>query len=142
MDEQILPFTNISHPAPHRHRVSLGALVFGIAGAPLAWNVELLAGAALAGHQCYPRDIPLSLPRWTGTWEFLLTLSLAAIVLGLSAGGVAWHSWGRVRDEMSGSGGEGRTRFLALSGMLCSGLFLLALLFTLAVVWLVPLCST
>lgn len=143
MSERRLPFTSIAHPAPHRQRVGMLALGFGIVGAPLAWNIELLAGAALSGHQCFPRYLPLAVPLWTGTWGFLLATSVVAIVMGIAAGLVAWRSWRRTRDEKPGSvhGGEGRTRFMAMCGLLSSGLFLVALVFTLAAIVLVPLCS-
>jgi hypothetical protein len=143
MSERGLPFTNIAHPAPHRHRVGLLALCFGIVGAPLAWSIELLTGSALTGHQCFPRYLPRVLPMWAGTWGFLLGMSIAAFVLAIAAVLVAWRSWQRTSDEKPGSahGGEGRTRFMAMSGLICSGLFLLALLFTLAVILLVPLCG-
>jgi hypothetical protein len=143
MSEPRLPFTNLAHPAPHRHRVGLLALCFGIVGAPLAWNIELLVGTALTGHQCFPRYMPRALPMWTGTWGFLLGMSIAAFVLAIAAALVAWRSWQRTSDETPGSAhsGEGRTRFMAMSGLICSGLFLLALLFTLAAILLVPVCS-
>jgi hypothetical protein len=143
MTEQPLPLTNIMHPAPDGNRVGLLALCFGIVGAPLAWNVELLAGAALTGHQCFPHYLPRALPMWTGTWGFLLGMSIAAFVLAIAAALVAWRSWRRSSDEKPGSvhSGEGRTRFMAMSGLMCSGLFLLALLFTLGAILLVPICS-
>jgi hypothetical protein len=143
MSEPRLSFTNIAHPAPHRKRVGMLALGFGIVGAPLAWNIELLVGTALSGQQCFPRYLPLAVPLWTGTWGFLLAMSVAAIVMAIAAGLVSWRSWRRTRDEKPGSvyGGNGRTRFMAMCGLLCSGLFLIALVFTLAAVLLVPLCS-
>lgn len=138
-----LPTTHAEHPAPHRHRVGLLALAFGIVGAPLAWNIELLVGVALSGHQCYPRYMPLAIPLWTGTWGFLLTMSLVALALGILAGLVSWRSWNRTHDEKpsSAQGGDGRTRFMALCGLLSSGLFLVALVFTILVVFMVPLCT-
>lgn len=118
-------------------------MAFGIVGAPLAWNIELLVGVSLSGHACYPRYMPLAVPLWSGTWGFLLAMSFVALVLGILAGMVSWHSWKRTRDEKPGSahGGEGRARFMALCGLLSSGLFLVALVFTILVVFMVPLCT-
>jgi hypothetical protein len=144
MSERMSSATNIEHPAPHRHRVGLLALGFGLVGAPLAWNIELLVGTALSGHQCYPRYLPLAVPLWTGTGAVLLAMSLVALALGVAATLVSWRCWMRTRDEKPAGaafGGNGRTRFLALSGLLTSGLFLVALVFTIAAVVLVPLCS-
>lgn len=143
MSDQSLPFTEVEHPAPHRHRVGLLALGFGIVGAPLAWDIELLAGVALSGRQCYPSDSPLAIPMWEGTWWFLLTMSFIAIAVGLFAALVAWRNWQRTHDESpkDAYSGDGRTRFMALCGLLSSGLFLVALVFTMAILFLVPLCN-
>jgi len=143
MSDETLVLTHLGHPAPHRHRVGLLALGFGIVGAPLAWNIELLVGVALSGHECYPRYLPLSVPLWNGTWSALLVISIIAIALGIVAGLVSWRSWSRTRDESpkEAHSGDGRTRFMAMCGLLSSGLFLVALAFTIAVVLLVPLCK-
>lgn len=143
MSRQRRPVTDIAHPAPHRHRVGLLALGFGLLGAPLAWNIALLAGTATSGYQCFPRHKPLALPLWAGTRGALLTMCVVALALGVAAALVAWRNWRRTRDEKSGPAhaGEGRTRFMALCGLLVSGLFLIALLFTLAAIVLVPLCN-
>lgn len=118
------------------------ALGFGILGAPLAWNVELLVGSALSGYQCFPRYVLLAAPGWTGTWGLLLLMSLIAIIVAIAATLVSWRSWRRTCDEKPGSvhSGDGRTRFMAMCGLLCSGLFMIALLFTLAAIVLVPVC--
>lgn len=138
-----MPASNIEHPAPARHRVGLIALMFGIVGAPLGWTLQLLAGTALSGHQCYPRYFPLAVPLWTGTGWVLMTMTVLGLVLAVIAGVVSWRNWGRTRDEKPGPahGGEGRTRFMALSGLLSSGLFIIAIVFTVAAIALVPLCS-
>ena len=143
MSKQRLPVTDIAHPVPHRHRVGLLALGFALLGAPLAWNIALLAGSAVSGYQCFPRHEPLALPLWAGTRDTLLAMCVVALALGVAAALVAWRNWRRTRDEKPGTAhaGEGRTRFMALCGLLCSGLFLIALLFTLAAVVLVPLCN-
>jgi len=136
-----------SHPAPHRHRVSLFALFFGIVAAPAAWNAQLLFSTALSGHACYPRDALLAAPVWSSLWRVLLAISLIAIVISVASGATAIRSWLRARDESAGSGhhlvntGEGRTRFLAMFGILTSLLFLVAILFATAVIFLVPLCT-
>ena len=73
--------------------------------------------------------------------------SLIAIVISVASGATAVRSWLRTRDESAGSGhhlvdaGEGRTRFLAMFGILTSLLFLIATLFATAVIFLVPLCT-
>lgn len=136
-----------THPAPHRHKVSLFALFFGIVAAPAAWNAQILFSTALSGHACYPRDALLAAPVWSSLWRILLAISLIAIVISVASGATALRSWLRTRDELAGSGhhlvdtGEGRTRFLAMFGMLTSLLFLIATLFATSVIFLVPLCT-
>jgi hypothetical protein len=147
MSEHILPPINISHPAPQRDRVKLAALLFGIAAAPAAWNAQLLCSVALSGHACYPQDHLLAIPLWGNLWWLLLAISVIGIVLALCGGAMAWKSWRRTYDESPGSAhhlldrGEGRTRFMAMSGILTSVLFLIALVFGTGALFLVPLCG-
>jgi membrane protein implicated in regulation of membrane protease activity len=147
MDAHTLPPLRISHPAPQRDRVGLTALLFGIAAPPIAWSAQLLLSVALSGYACYPRNRFLAAPLWGGLWSILLAISVAGIVLAIIAGLVAWRSWRRTRDERPGSAhhlldrGDGRTRFMAMCGILASTLFLVALVFGIAALYLVPLCG-
>lgn len=147
MTIQALPPINVSHPAQHRGRIGLAALLFGIAAAPVAWDTQLLFSVALSGHACYPRNKLLAAPLWSGLWSILLAISLAGIVLAIVGGLVAWRSWRHTREESPGSAhhllesGDGRTRFMAMCGMLTSALFLVALVFGTAALFLVPLCG-
>jgi hypothetical protein len=65
----------------------------------------------------------------------------------LVAAGVAVYNWRKTRHEMSGSAhyllevGEGRTRFLAMFGVFTSGGFLIAFIFSAAMLFLIPLCE-
>src|SRR5665213_997798 len=147
MTEQTLPPLDIGHPAPQRKHVGLAALLFGIAAAPAAWNAQLLLSVALSGHACYPRDALLSVPLWSGLWSILLAISLVGIMVAVAGVLVAWRSWRHTFDEREGSAhqlldlGEGRTRFMAMCGILSSALFLVALVFATAALYLVPLCG-
>jgi hypothetical protein len=135
------------HPAPHRSRVGLLALLFGIAAAPLAWNLQILFNSALSGFVCYPHAAPLAAPLFPGSRPIMIAVNLAGIVTALIAGLVSWQSWSGTCAERPGSFhhlldlGEGRTRFMATVGMLTSALFLIALAFGLAVLYLVPPCG-
>jgi hypothetical protein len=146
MAPEDLSQVSIKHAAPHRHRVSLTALFFGLAAAPTAWNAQLLFSVALSAHACYPRDVPLALPIWSGLWWILLAIGAAGMALAIAGGLVSWRSWRLTFEEAPGSAhhlldlGEGRTRFLAMFGVLASFLFALALLFATAAVFVVPLC--
>jgi hypothetical protein len=141
------PPGNVHHPAPGRDRINLGTLWFGLVAAPLAWSVQMLASSALVGRDCYPHEIPLATPLWRGLWPVLLGICLVCIAVAISGGVTALRSWQQTRQEHPDSvhglltRGEGRTRFMAMSGVLISLLFLLALLFSSGAVFAVSLCG-
>jgi hypothetical protein len=83
-------------------------------------------------------------------------VSLAAILVCLAGVAVSWRDWMRTRDEHhSRSGkagehgqpaalletGEGRTRFMALSGVLTSATFLIVVIAHTASIFLVSPCQ-
>ena len=132
-----------AHPAPARDQVSQGLLWFGLAGGPAAWTVQTLVDLAVTSHGCYPRLFPLEAPILAGLRGIVTTVSLAALIVCLVAAFAATRSWSQTRHEHqanSGAGekhgpeaalletGEGRTRFLALSGLLTSIVFTIAVL--------------
>lgn len=147
MVDDAVPSIEMNHPAPQRHRAGLAALLFGICAAPVAWNVQLLLSTALSGHDCYPREHLLAAPLWNGLSPVLLAISVAGIAMAIAGGVVSWRSWRRTYDESPGSvhhlvdRGEGRTRFMAMCGILTSALFLVALVFGTIAFYLVPLCG-
>lgn len=135
------------HPAPHRGRVSLTMLAIGLAGAPLAWSVQIVVGYAIAAYACYPQRMSLAAPVLTGLKSQLAVLSVAAIVLAAICTFVAYRSWHATRGEQPGDQhallehGEGRTRFMALCGLITSASFLVLLVFTSVVLALVQPCG-
>lgn len=111
--------------------VGLGALWFGLLAAPLAWSAQLMADYALIAHSCFPA---------TGQRDTLLYPSVAAIVLILSALAiltaiagivVAARSYRRIGGDHPADRTQfhdapiavGRARFMALTGVLASTLF-------------------
>jgi len=144
------------HPAPERERASLGALWFGFFGAPAAWTVQVLVNLALASHACFPALFPLAAPVTGGLRVITFAVSLVAVAVGTAATVVAWRTWRRTRGEhqhASGRGrehapgsalletGEGRTRFMALAGVLTSVTFLLVSILNTAAIFLVGPCA-
>lgn len=144
-----------THPAPARGVVSPMSLWFGLFGGPAAWTVQTLVNTALAAHGCYPRLTPTEHPVTGGLFAITLIVSLAAVAVSVVALLVAWRSWSRTRQEhqeKSGGAsehaeqhaaletGEGRTRFMALSGVLMSTTFLVAVLAHTASVLFVGAC--
>jgi hypothetical protein len=130
------------HPAPERAQVTLAALWFGLFGAPAAWTVQTLVDLAVAAHGCFPRLEPLAAPT-TGVRWLTGLVSVLAIAACTAAAVVAWRSWSRTRHEHQGASdtgrtqargsaaletGEGRTRFMALAGLMTSVTFLLVTL--------------
>jgi hypothetical protein len=144
------------HPAPARGRASLAALWFGLFGAPAAWSVQTLVNVPLAAHGCFPRLRPVASPVTGGLRGLAFAVSLATLAACVAAVLVAWRSWRGTRAEhqaSSGRGerhdastalletGEGRTRFMALAGVLTSVTFLIVSLAHAAAIFLVLPCG-
>ena len=135
MAERITPASDTPHPAPHRERTRLFWLWFGIFAGPVAWNLQLLIASAITGHACYPAMDPLGPPAGRHLAPLMACIDAIGIVIAVAALLVSIGHWRRVRHEKQGTGqhlldeGEGRTRFLAMLGILNSLLFLVALLF-------------
>jgi hypothetical protein len=149
------PMSAASHPAPARARVSARALWFGLAGGFVAWSVQTITNLSLASHACYPRLFPLAAPVVGGLRGIAFGVSIVALIVCAAAAATAWRSWAATRDEhQEGSGagkthapahaaletGEGRTRFMALAGVLTSTTFLLVSLVHAASLFLVMPC--
>jgi len=145
-----------THPAPARGRVGAGALWFGLAGGFVAWSLMTLANLSVASHSCYPQLFPLVQPSVPGTRGITFGISLVAIVVCVAATATSWRSWRATREEhqeTTGAGkahapehalletGEGRTRFMALAGVLASGTFVLVSLVHAASIFLVTPCG-
>jgi len=138
------------HPSPHRRRVSLAGQLFGVAVGPAAWIAQLVAGYGLSSYACYPGNTPLQSPPDGGEHLLLLVINLVCLALAGAGLAVSWSSWRRTRDEMPGRAagmletGEGRSRFLAICGVLSAAGFAVAILFNLpsalalATCWSIP----
>ncbi len=135
------------HPSPH-HALVLGwNLWFAIVGAPMAWVMQLTVNSVLAGNACYPHDVPLAQPAWAGLLQASTAVEAVALLICLWAGATAWRNWRRSRAEAPGDGhqaiasGDGRTRFMAMVGLMSSGVFFLATLIAFGFIGTVPPCS-
>lgn len=135
------------HLASRRHGVRLRALWFGLFGGPAFWTVQLLVNYVVTAHFCYPKDLPLPEPTYGGMWAIVVVVNGLMLLGTLGAGATAFACWRRARAEMSGrhnellEDGTGRTRFMAYSGMLTSGLFLFAIIMSSMSSFIVPACS-
>jgi hypothetical protein len=137
----------IAHPAPHRDRAALAELAFALAAAPLAWGAQLVIGYGVASHVCFAESAPRAASlSWAGAVP-LLVVELIAIVVATVSAAVAYRLWRATREEASGGtramveAGRGRTRFLALWGLMTSLGFLGAIVFSLIGLLVVPLCG-
>ena len=141
------PPTAAAEPAPAGHRVGIRALWFGLFGAAVAWSIQELAGYAVIAHACYPSWEPRFIPNASGVWTVTLVVSALMLLLGVGAGLTAYRSWRRTSQEHPDSGaqhlevGEGRARFMAVSGVIVSGILLLNLIMNALVLFLVPPCG-
>ncbi len=121
-----------SHPSPHRHQVAPWSLWFELIGAPIAWLLQLSVSVSMGGYACYPHDAPLAAPLWGNLVGMILWVEVIALLICLAAGVVSYLNWRRTSREKPGDahnvlgGGDGRSRFLAMAGMLVSVLFLIA----------------
>ena len=159
MTDAAVPATSreSGHPAPQRVRVALASLWFGIFGGPVAWSIQTLVNTPVAAHGCFPRLEPLDKPVIGSVSGIAFVVSLFAIVACLAALGVSVRTWSRTRaerQESAGSGrqhdpgtalaetGEGRTRFMALCGVLASLTFLVLVVIHAASIFLVSPCAS
>lgn len=132
-----------AHPAPHRHKVAAGLLWFGLCGAPLAWiGLEMFSYVLSMGVCTSQADAHTG-----ATWTAMLAASIVAGLIALAAIVVAVNNWRKTRHESQGSAhnllevGEGRTRFLAMCGLLTSAGFIVAFIFSATTLLVVPLCK-
>jgi hypothetical protein len=109
--------------------------------------VVVIAGFAVTAHGCYPRSIPLADSVIGGMRVIAIIITAIATAVSVAAGVVSLGSWRRTSSEMAGQKhallevGEGRTRFMALSGVLVSALFLLAIVLNFLSIAFVPPCT-
>jgi hypothetical protein len=139
-------FLETKHPAPERNKASLWSLSFSLAAPPLAWSVQSIVGYGISSEACYPGDTPLALPLFSGMWKLLLGINGVALVVGALGVAIAYRNWRATRRELGGNPerllerGEGRTRFLAMCGLLLGAGFVVATAFSSVTLLLSPLC--
>jgi len=139
-----------THPSPHHDRVDHAWLFAALAAGPAAWIVQLIAGYAIASVACTAQRAAggASGFAFAGEPAWLIALNLAALVVVVAGGVYCRIAWNRTANEKAGGPeaaltiGSGRTRFLAVWGMMSSVGFSLAVLFDTIEPLLVPGCWT
>ncbi|MFN2571111.1 MAG: hypothetical protein ABR537_05790 [Gemmatimonadales bacterium] len=130
------PRTFDDHPAPKRHRVPIGALWFGILGAPAAWSTHTLLATLINSTACIAREPvqpPAGVQAGSATWIVLVVSTVVLLGVAFAALFIATRSWTVTREHPAEKSelleiGEGRARFMAMSGILLGVLFTLVLL--------------
>jgi hypothetical protein len=125
--------------------------MYGLLIPPLAWAIELYLNFGLASHACFPDGAPRAsfLAGWEGIWTVLVAVSIVCAVIcaiGLISSGYSWRSLSRERPPAEVIGevprpSEGRLRAFAVSGLIVSGLFAVAILFDSLYLWALSTCS-
>src|SRR5665213_1954124 len=59
--DEVMTDASATHPAPHRHRVSFIALMFGMIAAPIFWLGQLMLGYGVSAVVCYGSDHPTTI---------------------------------------------------------------------------------
>ena len=103
----------------------------------------------MASWPCFPEEQRNLVPRagygWTGA--AIITVSIAACIISVAAFLVSRRAYNRVRNESHGDHqhlmavGGGRTRFLALWGMIFSAAFAAGIALNVVAHFLLPRCA-
>lgn len=137
-----------AHPAPGRGQVRGLRLLIGLCGAPLAWVAQMSLSEPLSAQTCYPASHPLASPLWPSAHALLLVVSAVCLLAGCVATVVAWQAWRSTRHETTSNAadamhsGSGRTRFLALMGVMTSAMFVAAIIFSALGATLMSACGS
>ena len=78
MSDAVGPEREISHPSPHRERVSGVRLLLALTLAPLAWLAQLQASYFFSSEACFPSDYQRSGARSPGSGSSCSSSTLAA----------------------------------------------------------------
>ena len=143
------PGSLTNHPVLHHDPVSAFQSAFGLLGGPGAWFAQLCAGYAMASWPCFPREEHRVLPEagYAWTWTAIVAVSVVAIGISFAAFAVSRRTYERVQSESRGGHqhlvdvGSGRTRFLALWGMVLGASFAVATAMTLIAFFVLPRCA-
>lgn len=122
--------------APGVPRPAMRYLLTGLLVAPLAWLVQMLIAETLAAQACFPFDHPLSAPLVPWMRPALIAISTVCLAAGVFGSLSAWRNLRKIGPKRSGSLSEARRSraelewFVSRIAMMCSMLFLFALIAT------------
>jgi hypothetical protein len=138
-----------AHPAPQAQRVTPHESLFALLGGPLAWYLQLCAGYALASQPCFHGGLRVTAPLRAAPWtrSAMILVMLAAVTVALLALFISWRAYRRAQSESAGGAvhlsemGSGRTRFLALWGMVLGASFAVATAMSAVAFITLPRCA-
>ena len=124
-------------------------MAFALVAAPAAWLVQVCSGFALSSWPCLAHDQPRVIPAtgFAWTWHAIVFISLSSLALSLVSMWVSGRVLMRTWDGEAGGhlpvleSGSGRTRFLAMWGIILGGAFALATAFTAVAFLILPHCA-
>jgi hypothetical protein len=125
------------------HAAGVPAQLFGVAAGPAGWIAQLVVNYAVSSHLCFPGDAPRAAAPPAGEHGVLLTVSLACLALALSGLWVSISGLRRSRAAVAEGAlatAPGRSRFLAMCGVLSASAFAIAIAFNIPSTLALRLC--
>lgn len=125
----------VRHPSPERTKISLPLMLAALFLAPAVWSLQILSAYVLAARSCFPTYSPLAGARVPGMSGWTVVGSLIALAFACLSLWASATAWRRTRGEKKGGThqaldvGEGRSRFLALCGVIITAIFAAAIIF-------------
>jgi hypothetical protein len=147
-DLDIVPYSQSRHPDPHRHAVSVTALLAGLFIPPIFWAGNLLFAYAMVGHYCYPGETPFIAPPagFGFVWWFVLVIHILTLLVIAASFALSLRNW-RVTGPPQGHAhqlmhrGEGRSRYFGIVGMGWAAIFFVIVLTQTAGLFWVVVCE-
>jgi hypothetical protein len=140
-----MPKSALTNPSPRGSAVSTGALWIGLLGGLFVWTAQELIVTPIIAHACFPRNMPLPQPSYSGMWVAALVVHLVCVVAGVVVLVIAMRNWRAValRHPEGDHGGisSGRARYMAYAGILASAVFLYAIVLNFLTLFTLPACA-
>jgi hypothetical protein len=108
--------------------IGLPAQLFCLAAGPAAWIAQLCLNYGLSSYACFPGDAPRATAPPASEHGVLLAISLVCLALALAG---LWVSLVALKRSRASATGGGRSRFLAMCGVLSASAFAIAIGFDL-----------
>jgi hypothetical protein len=119
------------------------AQLFGVAAGPAGWIAQLVVNYGVSSYLCFPGDAPRATTPPAGEHAVLLAVSLACLALALLGLWVSVTGLRRrpmpVADDALATA-PGRSRFLAMCGVLSASAFTIAIAFNIPSTLALRLC--